>query len=305
MPLFSCDAARQVVGPERNDAADAATAAQFHMLRTRAMAVLAGELAGLGLADAAHQGLRERFGMAGVTGRADLLADEMRFNRRAGRPCLGGRSARGRFRRRRAACREGSPSAHRRRYRLRRVSSAAHAKPAAWRRRAGRIQRARKRPLRPAWRAVTFWPDVFRRLRFGSDRLGKAGERGKRIIVALSRRGLCIGAVEIEQCGINALARCREDAWIGGFDPDRQGGLNQPQHRSTDQRRLQKREKRGQRPRITCPCILRCPVEASVKSAQPAHQNAPAFNCRQPFIVHYFVSLRCRPQILLKSHTPD
>jgi hypothetical protein len=51
------DAARQVVGPERNDAADAATAAQFHMQRTRSMTVLARELAGLGLADASHQGL--------------------------------------------------------------------------------------------------------------------------------------------------------------------------------------------------------------------------------------------------------
>src|SRR5664279_2382857 len=85
------NAARQVFGPERNDAADAATAAQLHMLRTRAMAVLARELAGLVLADPSHQGLRERFGMAGVTGHANLLADEVCFNRWTGRPAPDGR----------------------------------------------------------------------------------------------------------------------------------------------------------------------------------------------------------------------
>src|SRR5450755_169307 len=44
------------------------------------MAVLAREFAGLVLADTPHQRLRKRFGVAGMTGHADLLTDESRFN---------------------------------------------------------------------------------------------------------------------------------------------------------------------------------------------------------------------------------
>ena len=74
------DAARQIFGPERHDSADAASTARLHVQRTRPVAVFARELARLILADPPHQGLRERFGVAGMAGHADLLADEGGFN---------------------------------------------------------------------------------------------------------------------------------------------------------------------------------------------------------------------------------
>jgi hypothetical protein len=43
--------------------------------------ILACEFAGLRLADLAHQGFRKRFGIAGVTGHANLVADKDRVNR--------------------------------------------------------------------------------------------------------------------------------------------------------------------------------------------------------------------------------
>ena len=112
-----------------------------------------------------------------------------------------------------------------------------------------------------------------RRRRFGRDRLDEAGERGERVIAALGRRGL--SSVEIEQRGINALARRREDGLGGTYHPDREGGLNEPEHRATHQGRLQKREELGQRLRITCLRILRPPADVVSRTAQPAHQKRP------------------------------
>jgi hypothetical protein len=50
----------------------------------------------------------------------------------------------------------------------------------------------------------------------GRDRLRKAGERGKRIVVARGQGRSRPRSVEIEQRGIDALARCREHAALIG-----------------------------------------------------------------------------------------
>jgi len=174
------------------------------------MAVFARELAGLGLADAPHQGLAERFGMAGVTGHADLLADEMRFNRRtAGLAWAGlatGATGSGFPLPRRKFCNAStalSASASCRRGPCETTCLA----PTRW---ANSASSAKDRLVLRGRRDLLAGCLVarrlrFRRLRFHGDRLGEAGERGERIVVAPGRRGL--GAVEIEQRGINALPR--------------------------------------------------------------------------------------------------
>ena len=72
--------ARHIVRPERDDPAHAASAARLHVRRTRAVAVLAVELALLRHADAAHQRLLEFRSLARMTGQANLGADESSFN---------------------------------------------------------------------------------------------------------------------------------------------------------------------------------------------------------------------------------
>ena len=75
--------ARLIFRPERDDPADAAPAAGLHVRRARTVAVLAVELAFLGLADPAHQRLFERRGLARMAGQANLRADKVGFDRSA------------------------------------------------------------------------------------------------------------------------------------------------------------------------------------------------------------------------------
>src|ERR1019366_2918879 len=56
--------ARLIFRPERDDPADAASAASLHVRRARTVAILAGELALMRLADPAHERLFERRGLA-------------------------------------------------------------------------------------------------------------------------------------------------------------------------------------------------------------------------------------------------
>jgi len=60
--------ARLIFRPERDDPAHAAPAAGLHVRRARTVAILASELAFLGLADPAHERLFERRVLARVAG---------------------------------------------------------------------------------------------------------------------------------------------------------------------------------------------------------------------------------------------
>ena len=73
--------ARLIFRPERDDPAHAASAAGLCVRRARTVAVFAIELAFLCLADAAHQRLFKRRGLAGMAGQANLRADKLGFDR--------------------------------------------------------------------------------------------------------------------------------------------------------------------------------------------------------------------------------
>src|ERR1700722_2672120 len=82
--------AREIILAERDDAADAASAARLRVRRARTVAVLAFELALLILPDAPHQRFGERGGLARVAAEADLGADVGGFDDRGRLDRLGG-----------------------------------------------------------------------------------------------------------------------------------------------------------------------------------------------------------------------
>lgn len=72
---------RLIFRTERNNAANAASAACLRMRRARTVAIFAVELARLCLADSAHERLAESLGVACMTSHADLRANKARFDR--------------------------------------------------------------------------------------------------------------------------------------------------------------------------------------------------------------------------------
>ena len=80
MALFSAAVRGLIFWPERNDPADAATAASLHVCRTRTVTILAVKLAFLRLADPAHDRVTERLGLARMAGRANLCANKRGFD---------------------------------------------------------------------------------------------------------------------------------------------------------------------------------------------------------------------------------
>src|SRR5512139_1626909 len=72
-----------ILGPERDNPADAAPAAGLNVRRTGTMTILAIELALLRLADPAHERVAERFGLARMAGHANLCTDICGLDRSA------------------------------------------------------------------------------------------------------------------------------------------------------------------------------------------------------------------------------
>ena len=78
--IVLCRRARLVFRPERDDPANAASAASLHVCRTGTVTILAVKFAFLRLSDPAHDRVTERLGLARMAGRANLCADKRGFD---------------------------------------------------------------------------------------------------------------------------------------------------------------------------------------------------------------------------------